>query len=195
MTATVFPDTINRLSQDHIDMRMALNMLEREVASVAQYHPPDGEVIGSAVQYFANFPARCHHPIEDMLFDLLKARAPEKAQESALTTQHHKIDEMIGELALMARNLFLDPPKWRVPFCATARAFIVQKRDHIRAEETTLFRLALDHLKQEDWNAIDHAAGAANAQWNDDPASARATEVLGLKIVREARASASAHRP
>ncbi len=194
MTATAFPDSINRLSQDHIDMRLALNMLEREVASVAQYHAPDGDVIGGACQYFANFPARCHHPIEEMLFDILQSRAPEAAKRASAPAQHGKIVALIGELALMARNLFIDPPKWRVPFCATARSFIVLKREHIRAEETTLFSLALEHLKPEDWYAIDHAASAANAQWNDDPASTRAAEILGLRLVREARASGAAHR-
>jgi hemerythrin-like domain-containing protein len=172
VTVTALPDSIARLSQDHIDMRVALKMLEREVASVAQYHPPDAVLIGGAVQFFAHFPARCHHPIEHMLFDVLASRAPEAATRVTYPAQHAKIIENIGELALMARNLFLDPPQWRVPFCATARAFIVQKRDHINGEEKTLFPLALEHLRPEDWFAIDHAAGAANAAWNDSPTNA-----------------------
>lgn len=195
MTASASPNSIDRLSQDHIDMRMALNMLEREVASVAQYHAPDAALIGGAVQYFANFPARCHQPIEEMLFDVLKTRAPDAARDADSTGEHAELVERIGEFAMMARNLFMDAPKWRVPFCATARSFIVKKREHIRFEEKTLFRAALEHLKPEDWSAIDRAARAANAQWNDDPASAEAIEVLGLKLVGEARANGAVHRP
>lgn len=191
---TALPDSITRLSQDHIAMRMALTMLEREVAAVAQYHAPDGEVIGGAVHYFAHFPSLCHHPIEQMLFDMLQGRAPEAAKAATNPGQHVKVVELVGELALMTRNLFLDPPKWRVPFCATARAFTTLKREHINSEEKTLFRFALDHLTAEDWFAIDRAAGAANAAWNDNPARAQAAEALGLNLVREARASGAAHR-
>ncbi len=191
---TAFPASINRLSQDHIEMRMALTTLEHEVASVAQYHPPDGALIGGAVQYFANFPARCHQPIEQMLFDALQRRAPAAAKEAADPAEHDRIIASADETASMARNLFLDPPKWRAPFCATARNFIILKREHIRGEEKTLFRLACEHLAPEDWTAIERAARAADAQWNDDPASARAIEALGLRLVREGRASDAAHR-
>jgi len=130
-----------------------------------------------------------------MLFGVLQARAPAAAQEASSHAEHIKTVALIGELALMSRNLFLDPPKWRVPFCATARSFILQKRDYINREETTLFRVALDHLTQEDWTAIDHAARAANAPWNDDPTSTQAAEALGLKLAREARASGAVRRP
>src|SRR5690606_34884358 len=115
----------------------------------------------------------CHHPIEEMIHDVLKARAPDVAEGAVKGTlgvaQHKLIVERVGEFALMARNLFLDAHKWRISFCVTARTLIVMKREHIREEERVLFRAALDHLTPEDWHAVDCVAAAANAAWNDDP--------------------------
>lgn len=193
-TRTSFPEAIGCLSHDHIEMRMALNMLEREVNAVAEYHEPDSDALGGGVQYFAKYPARCHHPIEEMIHAALKARAPEIADAIPSVGQHEKIVERIGEFAMMMRNLFLDAPKWRVPFCATARSFITLKRDHIREEEKVLFPAAQEHLTAEDWLEIDRAARESLAQWNADPGHVAATDVLSLGAEREARASGSARR-
>lgn len=195
MTRTTPPDCLVRLSQDHIDLRLALNLLEGEVNAVAQYHDPDGELLGGSAQYFANFPAGCHHPIEDMILAALTARAPRAAEQAkGHVAQHRAIEERVGELAMMVRNLFIDTPKWRLPFCATARAFIVMKRDHIRAEERTLFRLALEHLTQEEWRDLDRAARDLQAHWTNRTANAAAVLRLGFRTVREGRASAAARR-
>jgi hemerythrin-like domain-containing protein len=164
------------------------------VESVAQYHEPDPNLLSGGVQYFANFPARCHHPIEEMIYDVLKARSPLAAKQAICVTQHERIIEQIGELAMMTRNLFLDAPKWRVPFCATARRFITLKRDHIREEEKVLFRIALEYLSADDWRAVDETGREAHIKWANDPAHAMAYDVLGLKIDRGARASGSARR-
>lgn len=192
MTKTTLPDSIGRLSQDHIDMRMALNMLEREVDAVAQYHDPDGDLLGGAAQYFATFPQQCHHPIEELIHDVLSSRAPDAATQAMAVKDHDSIEERVGEFALMTRNLFIDAPKWRVPFCSTARGFITAKRDHIRDEERLLFRLALEHLQPEDWLAIDRATRTANAKWNDDPSGGAAYDVLKLTGERAARANGAA---
>lgn len=174
-------------------MRMALTMLEREVDAVAQYHEPDADLLGGCAQYFADFPAHRHHPVEDMLHDLLSSRAPKTAAQVAKIREHGEIVAQIGELAMMTRNLFIDTPKWRIPFCVTARRFIVLKRDHIREEEK-LHRLALEHLLPEDWRAIDRAAQAVNAPWNDGRRPTPAYDVLGFTSVRGSRAIGAARR-
>jgi hemerythrin-like domain-containing protein len=172
-------------------MRTALSMLEREVDSVAQYHAPDSDLLGGAVQYFATFPARCHHPVEEMIYGALKAHSPLAAAQAAAVTQHERIVERVGELAMMTRNLFLDAPRWRVPFCATARGFITLKRDHIRDEEKNLFHLGVEHLSADEWREIERAAHEAQARWSGQ---AMAAEMLGLRTDREARASGSVRR-
>jgi hemerythrin-like domain-containing protein len=191
MNAPAFPNTIRRLTQDHIDMRMALSTLEREVDSIAQYHEPDAVLLGGAMQYFANFPARCHHPVEEMIYAALKARSPLAAVRAGCVEQHARIVEYIGELSMTTRNLFLETPKWRVPFCGTARNFITLKRDHIRDEERNLFRLSVEHLSAEEWQEIDRAARDADARWSTEEMS---YDVLGLRIDRGARATGSARR-
>ncbi len=168
-------------------------MLEREVESVAQYHEPDPLLLGGCVQYFVDVPARRHHPIEKMIHDLLRARAPDAVDAAANAREHETLVAQAGELAMMTRNLFLDTPKWRVPFCATARRFVVLKREHIRAEEK-LHRVAIAHLLPEDWLAVERAAQAANAAWNDNRKTAPAYDVLGLTSLRGSRATGAVRR-
>ncbi len=191
MTGFNIPPAINRLSQDHIDMRMALAMLEREVAAVAQYHDPDADLLGGCAQYFADVPAHRNRPIADMIHGLLTARAPKIAALASNVAEREELVAQTGELAMMTRNLFIDPPKWRIPFCATARRFIALKRDHIREEEK-LHRLALEHLRPEDWRTVDRAAQTANAAWNDRRRTAPTYDVLGFTSVRGLRAIGAA---
>ncbi len=191
MNTPPFPNAISRLTQDHIDMRMALSMLEREVDSIAQYHEPDAVLLDGAMQYFANFPARCHHPVEEMIFRALKARSPLAAVRAGCVAQHARIVEYIGELTMMTRNLFLETPKWRVPFCGTARNFITLKRDHIRDEEKNLFRLSAELLSADEWQEIDRSSNDVHGRWSTEE---MAYDVLGLKIDRGVRATGSARR-
>ncbi|MGE4064597.1 MAG: hemerythrin domain-containing protein [Rhodospirillaceae bacterium] len=193
MSRTHYPEALRRLAQDHIDIRLALNALEREVNSVAQYHEANSDVLGRGVQYFAHFPKSYHHPIEESLVTKLKLRAPEAAARGGGVAQHERIVEGIGELAMMMRNLFLDPPKWRLPFCASARSFITLKRDHMRDEETVVFRLALEHLAEEDWTEIDQASQKTHSAWMNHPARP-VTGLLGLRNEGAVRASAAARR-
>lgn len=159
MPPTTLPDSLLRLSQDHIDLRLALNVLEGEVDAVAQYHEPDGALLGNSVQYLANFFAGGHHAVEEMIQAALLTRAPADAAKAAeWIGEHSAIVARAGDLTMMVRNLFIDTPKWRVPFCGTARAFIVMKRNHFSGEENSLFPLAVRHLTGEDWREIDAAA-------------------------------------
>jgi hemerythrin-like domain-containing protein len=136
------------------------------VDAVAQYHEADSEILGGGMQYFAKFPASCHHPVEDAIYGALKVRAPAAAEKAGCVGKHERIVEQVGEFAMMTRNLFLDAPKWRVPFCATARGFITLKREHIREEEKVFFPLALDHLTAEDWAAVDRGARLQERAWS-----------------------------
>jgi len=181
MSTSPQPTSIGRLFQDHIDLRLALTAFEQEVDAVAQYHAPDPVLLGAAAQYFVRFPARCHHPIEDMVYEALKARAPDAAELAASVKQHGDLDTRAGDLALLTRNLFLETPKWRVPYCAAARSYIVLKREHIREEEKVLFRLARIHLADEDWRPIDAISQEVHARWTEDAAAARIVQALTLK--------------
>lgn len=155
------PDALERLSQEHIDMRVMLSQIEREIEVIAQYRDPDAETIPRAIRYFVDYPAQRHHPVENMIFEFLKTRVPEDLGGIDCIADHADLELRIGEFALMTRNLFLDPPKWRMPFCETGRNFVTAKRRHIRAEETYLFPLSLQHLTEENWVTVENLARRA----------------------------------
>ena len=59
---------IDILRREHANMAKLLSLLEQQIGKVEQSQSPDYELIKSIADYFADFPATCHHPKEDVLF-------------------------------------------------------------------------------------------------------------------------------
>lgn len=155
------PDTLARLSKDHIAFRRALNVLERQVNAAGQYHELDFDVLNGVVTYFRDFPGRFHHPVEHLIYAALKKRAPEvEAEIEATEEEHGRIGQELAVFAEAVRRILAEAEISRQAFCKAAHDFIDFERRHIRGEEGSLFYLAVERLTPEDWRDVDQHARA-----------------------------------
>ena len=151
-----FPDVLGRLSLDHLAFRRALNILDRQVAAIAQYKAPDFDILAGLLRYLGEYPANFHHPIEEEIYNALKVRSAEQALEvSEIEREHQDLAAKLERFADAVSAMSADAEISRKAFCEIARSFIAGERLHIRREEGLFYAYALEHLTPEDWEKID----------------------------------------
>ena len=152
---------IELLRAEHRDIEQLLNVLEGELEVFERRERPDYEVIQTIISYFQDYPDCCHHPKEDMIFDKLKARDSPKAKGIGdVEAEHRQETKRLDRVARIVRNVLLDREIARQTFSEVMRDFIDQQRVHMAMEERTLFPVAENALRPEDWREID-------VKWND----------------------------
>lgn len=159
---------IERLRADHLNMARLLHLLEAEVDAFEQGEVAQYDLIGDIVDYMLNYPDLCHHPVENQIYRLLAARVPAQAKAArAIEDEHGHIAEMTRRFAAAVHNVAAESQVPRDWFAAIAREFVQTMRDHMKAEETMFFPLALSHLTAADWKEVD-----AKLKAHTDPMSA-----------------------
>jgi hemerythrin-like domain-containing protein len=166
---------IDILREEHRNIEKVLIVLEQELDVFDRSEQPDYEVLQAIISYFQDYPDRCHHPKEDMVFAKLKARDPVAAEHVGdLEAEHQEEATRLQRLAQALENILTGREVLRKNFDAIVRNFIEHERRHIEMEERALFPAAVKALRPEDWAGI-------NARLNDkqDPL---ANEVIEEKF-------------
>src|SRR4029077_2373027 len=91
---------IEVLREEHRNIEKLLGVLEQELGVFDRRERPDYETLQAIIDYFEEYPARCHHPRETMTVDLLKARNPASAGSlDAIESDHQQEAARLRQLA------------------------------------------------------------------------------------------------
>ncbi len=180
------PDTLFLLRLEHGNQSKLLGLIEDQVAAAEAGTPMDEELLNLACEYFLDYPARCHHPKEDLVFKLLSKRDPESCSSLRdLLAEHRRLNELTEAFADAVHRVREEPPAAKPSPREVIREFTERYRQHIRDEEERFFRLAEERLSQDDWDTLDFVMFD-----RDDPLFDHATEerfsALGRRIERVA---------
>jgi hemerythrin-like domain-containing protein len=147
---------IEVLREEHRNIEKLLGVLEQELSIFDRRERPDYETLQAVIDYFEEYPARCHHPKEDMIVEVLKARDPAAAGAvDAIETDHQKEEDRLRRLAQTLENVRSGGELPRQIVDAVVREFIDHERRHIELEERALFPAAINALQPGDWARID----------------------------------------
>jgi len=147
---------IDILREEHRNIEKMLRVLEQELEVFDRREEPDYEVIQAIISYFQDYPERCHHPKEDMVFLKLKERdSAAAASVGDLEAEHREESARLRELADELENILTGREVLRQSFDTILRNFIAHERHHIDMEERKLFPAALKALRPDDWVGID----------------------------------------
>lgn len=119
---------------------------------------PDPALMRAIVHYIQAFPVALHHPKEeDYLFRKLRERSSEvNADLDELQRQHHRDEEMVGELAaLVERQAKGEAPLAEVEQAVSRYALFIW--EHLGREEGVILPAAQRHLAESDWDEINAA--------------------------------------
>lgn len=187
---------IDILRQEHRNIETLLVVLERELAVFARGERPDYEVVHAVIAYFQVYPDACHHPLEDMVFQKLKARDPAAAARIGdLAAEHRRGAERLQRVAQAVESVLADRELLRQTVDDIILDFIEQERRHMAMEERGFFPAAVKALHPQDWAEI-----AAKMSDRRDPLFSEAVEERFevvrshiLQLEQEAEAERSAH--
>jgi hemerythrin-like domain-containing protein len=152
--------TIAILRAEHRNFEKVLDVLEQELTVFAQCEQPDYDLVRTIILYFKEYPSRCHHPKEDMIFDRLKRRNPEAAGLAGdFEADHRDEAALLQTFTALVESILTDHDLARRVFISAVRDFINFQRQHIRREERLLFPAAVKALRPEDWEEIERRLG------------------------------------
>ncbi len=147
---------IDVLQDEHRGIEKLLRVLEQELSIFARCERPDYEIVQTIISYFQDYPTRCHHPKEGLIFDKLKRRDPGTARMIGdFEAEHREEAERLTNFAQLVESIRTDHDLARRVFIAAARDFIDYQRQHIEREERLLFPAAAKALQSEDWAGIE----------------------------------------
>ncbi|WP_316192593.1 hemerythrin domain-containing protein [Bradyrhizobium sp. SZCCHNRI1029] len=147
---------IEALLQEHENLEKLLSVLEHELELFDHNRRPDYDILQSIIAYFEDYPQRCHHPKEEMIFGKLRERDPAAAAAYGDVDDEHETEaQRLRGFADAVNAVLSDQEILRESFHAAVHEFIDSQREHLRKEETLLFPAALRALQAEDWADID----------------------------------------
>jgi len=145
------------LRQDHKNMALMINLIERESNQIYRGAEPDYELLGDIMHYMTVYPDAVHHPKEDQLYAELRAVRPDLSVGFERITMDHR---HIAELSVKLRNdiaaINAGTPIKRNAVVADALRYVNTLRGHMQWEELDLFR-RVDEMIKEGHDAFDTA--------------------------------------
>lgn len=150
------PAVIESLRADHVNMARLLHLVEVEVGMFEAGKVPDYALLGDILDYMLNYPDLCHHPAENLIYRRLRRRVPAEADAvRELEDEHAKIGESTRRFAAAVHNVATESQIPREAFIDLGNKFLDQMRQHMVAEETRFFPLALDNFGPHDWAEVE----------------------------------------
>jgi hemerythrin-like domain-containing protein len=146
---------LSELREDHRNMALVLNVLERTIETAASGEDPDFELIDEVMRYMTVYPDAVHHPKEDIVYAELKKQRPDLADGlDDVPEDHQQIAELGGKLRDDVEAIVAGAAVRREQFILDALKYVGQLRRHMIWEETDLFT-RVDTMIGEDPHAVD----------------------------------------
>jgi hemerythrin-like domain-containing protein len=148
-------EIIENLRQEHRSIEKLLRVLERELNVFDRGDRPDYEVVLAVIDYFKGYPDSCHHPKEDIIAQMFKARDPIAASTIGdLEAEHREGARRLRRVAQAVEHVLNDQEILRQTIDDIIRDFIDHERLHMAMEERVVFPAVLNALRPEDWADI-----------------------------------------
>lgn len=148
--------TQSQLFADHHNLLRLLRCLEVEIACYEADQPcAHLSVILDIFDYVQFYPEQYHHPLEDVLFELLVAKQVENADQIGAMKSEHKNLEL---LTRKARRLFNSVANDSVvpvtELVRVTREFLEQQIDHILRENRVVYPLLSANVSDAEWDEL-----------------------------------------
>jgi hemerythrin-like domain-containing protein len=158
-------DILTALRQDHLNMGLLLDAVERQLERFDRGEPADYDILQGVVDYCLTYPDLYHHPKEDLVYARLHRRDPALAEALGdLRAEHGALADATRRFAAALHSILQDLEVPRESFGRITQAFLKTYRRHMEMEENGFFPAAEARLTTADWAAIE-----AEAKTQSDP--------------------------
>lgn len=144
------------LHQDHINISRLLDLLESQVKFLEENIQANLQLIRDMVDYIMNYPDLYHHPLEDLVFELLRHKDRDIGPViDHLLGEHKILTETTICLAGMLGNIHSDDKEQTRILADLLQKYVNLSRSHMDIEESNLFPRAKQILTDGDWTEIE----------------------------------------
>ncbi|MGB5247082.1 MAG: hemerythrin domain-containing protein [Woeseia sp.] len=142
-------EIVKELRQDHNNMRLLLDLLEREASTLFEGNEPDYEMLHDILQYMTTYPDAVHHPKEDLLYEEIRRVRPDLSQGFQRISMDHRHLADAGravrdKLAAISAGVVIE----RKNVVSDALRYVHTLRGHMQWEELDLFRRCLKMARE-----------------------------------------------
>lgn len=154
---------LEELRQDHSNMALLLDLLERECDHIRDGSSTDFELIHDIMQYMTTYSDEVHHPKEDLIYEELKSIRPElEGGFERISLDHRCIAEQGRQLRDKFAFIDSEGAVSRGALVDDTMRYVNLLRSHMQWEEIDLFRrcramAAIGHqfVAYEDFEGVD----------------------------------------
>ena len=140
---------LTELRTDHRNMVMLLGLLEAETERLSKGSDADYELLGSVMDYIAEYPDAVHHPREDRLYHHLASLRPNLDDSlQRVESDHQELEDAGVALRQQIQELSEGRSADRNSLVERLQGYANHLRNHMYWEEQQLFTLA-DELGDE----------------------------------------------
>lgn len=151
-------DTLFLLRLEHGNLSRLLGLVEDQVALADSGKQMDEELLRLASEYFTDYPDRCHHPKEDLVYKRLSMRDRDSCADLGdLVADHGRLHGLAKAFADAVHHPSDEPQATDPTLRKVIREFTEHYRLHIRLEEERFYPLAEKRLSKDDWDSLDFA--------------------------------------
>jgi len=151
-------DLLNDLREDHRNMAVMLDLLQREAGHIRDGENPDYELIHDIMCYMTVYSDAVHHPKEDLLYAAMRDRRPKLAAGlERVEPEHIEIAQLGEALRNDVEAVVSGAAVTRDRMIADTTNYIHELQRHMAWEEGDLFQHADELVKQESKISVDIA--------------------------------------
>jgi hemerythrin-like domain-containing protein len=154
---------LRRLKLDHKNLVLLLAVLQKQLDDFHDGSEHDTDLTCELVEYLASYEDQVHHPTEELVFARLRELSDEhRAVLDRLQEEHHILIVKNKRFADSLEAIMHGGVLLRADLEAEGRDLLQMLRAHMDLEENTAFTAAVEHLSEEDWDAIEERAPKLN---------------------------------
>lgn len=160
------PQVLRCLFDEHRHLKALLRALERKARQKGKLQAGDYYLLRDIAGYMHDYPDSVHHPTENLLFEILLRREPDRRQTVAgLRRDHQSVaDETLRLLQLLDQAIEKPDPELERSVRQACLDFAKHQHRHMQFENQKLFPAAIEALSEADWKQIESHFAAV-----DDP--------------------------
>ena len=156
---------LDELREDHRNLTVLLDMLEREISRLKSQEDPDYDLLHDIMTYMTGYPDAVHHKKEDWVYARMAAvRSSMQRDLARIEHDHAEISNLGNKLLSDIKAIESGTVMRRFDVVEDARRYLARQRDHMRWEDEKLFPL-IDSLKEE----LDLSQKPSQVGTMDDP--------------------------
>ncbi len=148
-------DIIASLHDDHVNVAQVAHLAREELRLLEAGETVDYSLLEDVMCYVTSYPDTHHHPTEDLVFERLKQRAPDAAEDvDSILAEHEELiakgQRFLEAIRAVAQEAFV----LREDLLHRGGDYLSMLERHMNTEEDQLFPRARKELTDEDWEHL-----------------------------------------